>query len=107
MSEITWDQANIVWSNNPYSWDEIRLAGKVFSTPGPYLDKIEKLTDEEKTQFIELIVKVKGNQEYSSPHIYTEKKPVKTTDIKVTVDDVKLVLKEVLGINLEIDNIHV
>lgn len=107
MSKISWGEADFIWSNNPYTWEEVRLAGKVFDTSGPYLDRVEKLSKEEKKKFIELVVKVKGNQEYSSPHIYTEKKPVKTENVKVTVDDVKLVLKEVLGINLEIDNIHV
>ena len=57
-------------------------------------------------KFIEVIVKIKGNMEYSSPHIYNEKKEVHD-NIKVTAKDVQLVIKEVLGINLEIDNIHV
>ena len=65
------------------------------------------LTDEEKERFIKLIVKIKGNQEYSIPHIYTETKSVKIDEVKVTAEDIKLVVKEVLGINLEIDNINV
>ena len=26
---ITWDSANIIWSNNPYTWDDIALVEEV------------------------------------------------------------------------------
>ena len=73
---------------------------------GGYLESYQKLNKEEKKKFIEVIVKIKGNQEYSSPHIYNEKKEVHD-NIEVTTEDIKLVIKEVLGINLEIKNINV
>ena len=69
-------------------------------------ERVKELTTEEKKKFIQVIIKVKGNQEYSFPHIYTEKKEIQN-DLDVTVEDVKLVVEAVLGIKLQIENIHV
>ena len=69
-------------------------------------ERVEKLTPKEKKKFIQVIVKVKGNMEYSSPHIYTMKKEVQN-NLDITVEDVKLVAEAVLGIKLQIENIHV
>ncbi len=105
--KITWDNANFLWNSNPYKWDDVKeIVTKVAKGGGSLLENYKKLDKEEKKKFIEVIVKVKGNQEYSSPHIYNEKKEVHK-DIKVTTEDIKMVIKEVLGINLEIKNINV
>ena len=105
--ELGWDTNDEIWSDNPYNWDDIILVEQSAGKSGPLLERYDKLTDEEKERFIQLIVKVKGNQEYSVPHIYTETKSVKVDEVKVTAEDIKLVVKEVLGINLEINNINV
>lgn len=105
--ELGWDTNDEIWSDNPYNWDDIILVEKIVAGGGTLPERYDKLTDEEKERFIQLIVKVKGNQEYSVPHIYTETKSVKVDEVKVTAEDIKLVVKEVLGINLEIDNINV
>ena len=106
--KITWDEANFLWNDNPYTWDDVRFIIDVAKGGGnPDLIKKELDRDEEKKKrFIEILVKVKGNQEYSSPHIYNQKKEVQD-NLEVSVEDIKLVVKEVLGINLEIKNIHV
>lgn len=105
--ELGWDTNDEIWSDNPYNWDDIILVEKIVAGGGTLPERYDKLTDEEKERFIQLIVKVKGNQEYSVPHIYTETKSVKVDEVKVTAEDIKLVVKEVLGINLEINNINV
>jgi hypothetical protein len=105
--ELGWDTNDEIWSDNPYNWDDIILVEKIVAGGGTLPERYDKLTDEEKEHFIQLIVKVKGNQEYSVPHIYTETKSVKVDEVKVTAEDIKLVVKEVLGINLEINNINV
>lgn len=105
--ELGWDTNDEIWSDNPYNWDDIILVEQIVAGSGTLPERYDKLTDEEKERFIQLIVKVKGNQEYSVPHIYTETKSVKVDEVKVTAEDIKLVVKEVLGINLEIDNINV
>jgi hypothetical protein len=105
--KIKWGDANFLWNDNPYKWNDVKeIVKKVAKGGGSLLENYEKLDKEEKKKFIEVIVKIKGNMEYSSPHIYNEKKEVHD-NIKVTAKDVQLVIKEVLGINLEIDNIHV
>ena len=105
--ELGWDTNDEIWSDNPYNWDDIILVEKIVAGGGTLPERYDKLTDEEKERFIQLIVKVKGNQEYSTSHIYTEMKSVKVDEVKVTAKDIKLVVKEVLGINLEINNINV
>lgn len=108
-NKIKWNEANFLWDSNPYKWDDVReIVKKVAKDAkgGGYLESYQKLNKEEKKKFIEVIVKIKGNQEYSSPHIYNEKKEVQD-NIEVTTEDIKLVIKEVLGINLEIKNINV
>ena len=105
--ELGWDTNDEIWSDNPYNWDDIILVEQIVAGSGTLPERYDKLTDEEKERFIQLIVKVKGNQEYSVPHIYTETKSVKIDEVKVTAEDIKLVVKEVLGINLEINNINV
>tara|TARA_B100000927_G_C16417422_1_gene449897 strand:- start:588 stop:923 length:336 start_codon:yes stop_codon:yes gene_type:complete len=105
--KIKWEEANFLWNESPHKWSEvIKIVKKVAQGGGSYLENYKKLDKEEKKKFIEVIVKIKGNQEYSSPHIYNEKKEVQD-NIKVTTEDIKMVIKEVLGINLEIKNINV
>jgi len=107
-AKIKWEDANFLWNDNPYIWNEVRVIIEVAEDKGggSLADRYERLDEEDKKVFIEVMVKVKGNMEYSSPHIYNEKKEVHD-NIKVTAKDVQLVVKEVLGINLEIDNIYV
>ena len=51
-------------------------------------------------RFIKLICKVKGIETYSGQKTIRD-------DIKVSTEDVELVIKEVLGIDLTVENIHV
>jgi hypothetical protein len=105
--KIKWEDANFLWNSNPYLWNDVKeIVTKVAKGGSSLLENYDKLDKDEKKKFIEVIVKIKGNQEYSSPHIYNEKKEVHD-NIEVTTEDIKLVIKEVLGINLEIKNINV
>jgi len=110
-TKIKWEDANFLWNNNPYLWNEVEIVKKVVPKEGggsayDAWERVKKLTPEEKKKFIQVIVKVKGNQEYSFPHIYTEKKEVQN-NLDISVEDVKLVVEAVLGIKLQIENIHV
>jgi len=108
--KIKWEDANFLWNNNSYLWNEVEIVKKVVGGGGgsayDVWERVKKLTPEEKKKFIQVIVKVKGNQEYSFPHIYTEKKEVQN-NLDISVEDVKLVVEAVLGIKLQIENIHV
>ena len=43
---------------------------------------------------------------YSEPYTYSQKKEVKD-DVEISIEDVKLVAEAVLGIKLQVENIHV
>lgn len=112
-SPIKWDKANFAPNTNPYSnqsaypftWDDVALLSEIveiisggggqpqlsgqFEYQNIFADK------KKKKRFITLICKIKGYD------IYKEKKAV--NDVKITAKDVKLVLKEALGIDVKIE----
>ena len=95
-TKIKWEDANFLWNDNPYTWDEVELVVEVVSAG----DSFEKLPEKKKKKFIELVCKIKGIK------VYSDKKPVRD-NIKITAKDIKLAAKEVLGIDLTVENIHV
>jgi len=93
---ITWNNANIIWNDNPYTWDDIALVKEVIkggrATDDEYLHPL--LQDEKKKKrLVKLIYKTQGK-------VLKEEKEIK--EIKITVKDVKILAKEVLGINVTI-----
>ena len=103
---LRWDNAEDVtgiskWDTNPYKWDDIFLVlGVVGATGEETLWNVEQLDPDDKKRFIRLVCKVKGIETYSGQKTVRD-------DINVTVEDVELVVKEVLGIDLTVENIHV
>ena len=91
---------NIVWGSNSYTWDDIQFAGELIraAQPGGHsyagrkrlFDQWLKTKPEKKKHLIRLICRIKGIK------IYDETK-VDISDIKVTLEDADLVIKEVLG----------
>ena len=97
---ITWNNANVVWNDNPYTWDDIALVEEAVEEiqrrGGPTDDDfVHPLFDDEKKnkRLVKLIQKPQGK-------VLKEEKEIK--EIKVTVKDVKILAKEVLGINVTI-----
>ena len=97
---ITWDNANVIWNDNPYTWDDIALVEEAVEEiqrrGGPTDDDfIHPFFDDEKKnkRLVKLIYKTQGK-------VLKEEKEIK--EIKVTVKDVKILAKEVLGINVTI-----
>lgn len=95
---LTWDQTEypIEWDNNPYTWEEVFVLIEVAQAVGgghlsPH-DAYKHLSDEKKKVIIKVIAKVKGEK-------FKEEK-YKQENIKVTAEDVELVLKEVLHIQV-------
>jgi hypothetical protein len=96
---LTWEQTEypIQWDNNPYTWDEVFVLIEVADAIGggggytPH-DAYKHLEEKKKKVVIKLIAKVKGVE-------YNEEK-FKQDDIKVTAEDIELVLKEVLHIQV-------
>ena len=104
-TKIKWEKADFKWNKAPhvghpiYTWDEVLLAEGIASSDSA-LQAVEALEPEKKKQFIRLICKVKGIETYSGQKTVRD-------DIEVTAEDCELVIKEVLGIDLTVENIHV
>ena len=100
-TKIKWNEADFKWNNNPHIWNlvlEIVEAGG--GTIEGALKAVEDLDPEKKKRFIKLVCKVKGIETYSGQKTIRD-------DIDVSAEDIELVVKEVLGIDLTVENIHV
>jgi len=100
-TKIKWEEANFKWNDNPHLWNlvlEIVQAGG--GTIEGALKAVEDLEPEKKKRFIKLVCEIKGIETYSGQKTIRD-------DIEVTAEDVELVVKEVLGIDLTVENIHV
>jgi hypothetical protein len=89
-----WGNANFAWNNNPYTWDDVAFIIDVIqgggSSPTEYINN----NKEKKKKFIKLLCKVEGTE-------YKESKEVLKRQIRIT--DIKLVAKEVLGVEIKIN----
>ena len=95
---LTWEESNWIWSNNTFTWGDIFLVEKVEA--GKSSDYKKVLTPAEQKRFVKLVCKVKGIETYSGQKTIDD-------DITVSAADVKLVIKEVLGVDLMVENINV
>jgi len=94
VTKIKWNEADILWNSNPFTWDEVELIEEIaeeleVATTGgvPKSKVIQELPDEKKEKLIHLIMRRKGIK------VYDKKKKVK--DVKINVEDVELLIKEV------------
>ncbi len=100
-SYVNWEDAKFNWEENPYTWDEVRYI--IILTSGKSSSQVYdtlKKDKEERKRFIKLVCKVKGIETYSGQKTIDE-------DIAITVEDIKLVVKEVLKVDLMVENINV
>ena len=100
--KIKWDEANFKWDDNPHTWDRVlvlQIISDGASLP-EILHRVEQLKPDQKKRFIKLVCKVRGIETYSGQKTIHD-------DIKVTANDVELVVKDVLGIDLTVENINV
>ena len=119
ITKIKWEDADFKWniappsedyksgfkaSSFPFTWDDVALVEEVVEVVqeagGSVIDGISKLEPEKKKRFIKLVCKIKGIETYSGQKTIRD-------DIKVSTEDVELVIKEVLGIDLTIENIQI
>jgi len=92
VTKIKWNEADILWNNNPFTWDEVQLVeeiAKELDGDGVVSKSkvLQELPDEKKEKLIRLIVRRKGIK------MYDEAKKVK--EINIEVEDVELLIKEV------------
>ena len=103
---LKWDNAeerigSSKWDTTIYKWDDIFLILEVGAATGDEIAyNVNQLEPDKKKRFIRLICKVKGIETYSGQKTIRD-------DIQVTAEDCELVVKEVLGIDLTVENIHV
>ena len=122
ITKIKWNTADFKWniappnedykpgfkaSVVPYTWDDVALVEEVaevieqvVSDGGSVIDGISKIEDDKKKRFIKLVCKIKGIETYSGQKTIRD-------DIEISAEDVQVVIKEVLGIDLTVENIHV
>lgn len=94
---LTWEQTQypIRWDSNPYKWDEVFvLIGLLQGAGGhgDYHNAYKHLEQEDKKVLIKLIAKVKGEDHKSEKY--------KQENIRITAEDIQLVVQEVLNIKL-------
>ena len=99
MTKITWNTANILWNSNPYTWNEVQLVEEIIQRGGGNIeDDMPWMKPEKKKKLIKLILKVKGKT-------LTESKTKPIKQYKIKAEDVRLVIKEVSGIELTTENV--
>ena len=100
MANITWNTANFTWNSNSFTWDEVQLVQEILQKGGGgnIEDDMPWMKSKKKEQLIKLILKVKGET-------LTESKTKLTKQYKIKAKDVRLVVKEVSGIELTTENV--
>ena len=95
---ITWNTANFKWNDNPHTWDEVLLVIEAVGGGGVMAEDMPwtQFKDEKKKRLIKLICKVQGK---------TIKEEKEIQDYKIKISDIKLLAKEVLGIEIMTENI--
>jgi len=100
--KVTWDTANILWNSNSFTWDEVQLVEEIVETVqqrgGIIEDDMSWMKSEKKKQLIKLILKIKGET-------LTESKTKPIKQYKIKAEDVRLVVKEVSGVELTTENV--
>ena len=93
---ITWDNANFKWNDNPHTWDEVQLVEELEQLVrggGDFIEEIYKYDTNKRNKLIKLTLKVQGNT-------ITESKKREIKQYKIKAKDIKLVVKEVLGVEM-------
>ena len=91
---ITWNTADFTWNNNTFTWDEVQLVEeivKIARAGGE--DEWNQWEKNKKDKLVKLILKVHGNT-------ITESKKKEIKQYKIKKKDIKLVVKEVLGVEM-------
>ncbi len=99
MTKITWNNANFTWNLNSFTWDEIQLVEEIIQRGGGNIeDDMSWMKPKKKKKLIKLILKVKGET-------LTESKTKPIKQYKIKAEDVRLVVKEVSGVELTTENV--
>ena len=89
------------WENTRYNWDETNFVWELVkrrSGGGDFIEEIYKYDAEKKDKLISITLKVYG-------HTITESKKRQIKQYKIKAKDIKLVVKEVLGVDMIAENV--
>ena len=92
--EITWDQAKFSLDSNTFTWDDVKLARRAAG------EDWNTWEQKDKKKLVKLILKVHGNT-------ITESKQKEIKQYKITAKDIKIVVKEVLGVKMIAEGISI
>tara|TARA_R110000765_G_scaffold22479_1_gene57463 strand:+ start:702 stop:995 length:294 start_codon:yes stop_codon:yes gene_type:complete len=95
MANTTWDNISFTWDSNKFVWD---LVQEVLWGGGNIEDDMPWMKPEKKNKLIKLILKIKGET-------LTESKQIPIKQYKIKAEDVRLVIKEITGIELTTENV--
>ena len=98
---IKWNAANFKWNDNPHTWNEVQLVVEIVRAlggGGDFEEEIYKYDTEKKKRLIKLTLKVYGDT-------ITESKKREIKQYKITAKDIKVVVKEVLGVEMIAENV--
>tara|TARA_R110000824_G_scaffold97522_2_gene233064 strand:+ start:4758 stop:5045 length:288 start_codon:yes stop_codon:yes gene_type:complete len=91
---IKWNEANFNWNNNIYTWDNVYLL--LAAGEEDWNDWEEK----KKKRLVKLILKVYGNT-------ITESKQKQIKQYKIQAKDIRIAVKEVLGVEMIAENVSI
>lgn len=102
ITKIKWGNADFKFNSNSFTWDEVQLVEEIVEAiqqgGGNIEDDMPWMKPEKKKKLIKLILKVKGET-------ITESKTKQIKQYKIKAKDVRLVVKEVKGVELTTENI--
>ena len=96
------DSKSIVWGSNPFTWGDVAFIQEIVDGLGTgrrRQDRLDRLDDEKKKRLIHLICRVKGEKVFDED--------IEVKDVQVKLEDVDMVIKEVLGIDLTVENMRI
>ena len=114
MTKLKWNTTSATWDgthpslngstvpikelNISFTWSDIQLINELIDGGGVIEDNMPWMKPEKKKKLIKLILKVKGET-------LTESKTKPIKQYKIKAEDVRLVIKEVSGIELTTENV--
>ena len=92
--EITWDQANFSLDSNTFTWDDVKLARRAAG------EDWNTWEQKDKKKLVKLVLKVHGNT-------ITESKQKEIKQYKIKATDIRIAVKEVLGVKMIAEGISI